>query len=391
MKIEYGGANLTAFKVEETRDGGEVNLISIDGRTVEPSPRFWGSLCSQYSSYGMSLRMFKLWTHAEVFQRLTDVLGTTGKERLRYALEDRGAGHPRLLAVTNPRKALLQYERASEVLTRYGARNVEYAHGVVRSTHVPARMDDFEVAGDQFSHQYIMETPIDGYGNPLIYLSLLRQVCTNGMIGYAKAFKSEIAIGRGGTDADTVHSVTRALDSFSNEEGYAALRQRFEAAALSWASIYEVNRVAKTLHLMAQRGMFLQPGVNPAGMVENFAFRRGVVLKLDDTETCPVAIKIMRAFTQLVGDLTRKYGVSHLDAFSRKKMERLISYCTMLELLNFATEIATHYCTESDGRLLQAEVGSLISSEYDLEGSKLEYPTPADFYTDIDTDTIEDN
>ena len=132
--IEYGAATLNAFKVLETGDGGVVSVMSIDGRTVEPTPRFWTSLCSGFSSYGLSTKLFKLFTHAEVFQRVSDVVGGEGKDRLRFALEDLGAGNPRLLAVTNPTKPLVRYDRIGEVLQRYGAQNVEYKAGVIRST-----------------------------------------------------------------------------------------------------------------------------------------------------------------------------------------------------------------------------------------------------------------
>ena len=393
-QIEYGTAPLNTFQVLETTDGGKVNVMSIDGRTVEPTPRFWTSLCSGFSSYGLSTKLFKLFTHAEVFQRVSDVVGGEGKDRLRFALEDLGAGNPRLLAVTNPTKPLVRYERMGEVLQRYGAQNTEYKGGVVRSTHTPQHMDDFNIAGDGFSHQYVMETPVDGFGKPLIYLSLLRQVCSNGMVGYARAFRTEINIGRGGDGddgADTMFSIQRALDSFSNEEGYAALRQRFESAANSWASVYEVNRVLKVINKMAQKSMFVEPQAKRAGIIDGLALRRNVVLGVGtdaaaDTEQNPVNIKLMRAYTQMVGNLCEIYGIAHLDAVSPKKMQKIPARCKMYDLLNFATEAATHYCGEKDGRLLQAEVGNFVSNEYDLEGTGETHEQFTDFFTRIDDD-----
>lgn len=394
-RIEYGAAPLNAFKVLETTDGGKVNVMSIDGRTVAPTPRFWTSLCSGYSNYGLSTKLFKLFTHAEVFQRVSDVVGGEGKDRLRFTLENLGAGNPRLLAVTNPAKPLVRYDRMSEVLVRYDAQNTEYKDGIIRSTHTPQHMDDFQIAGDGFSHQYVMETPIDGFGKPLIYLSLLRQVCTNGMIGYARAFRTEINIGRGsdGNDgADTMFSISRALDSFSNEEGYAALRQRFESAANSWASVYEVNRVLKVINKMAQKNMFVEPQAKRAGIIDELAHQRDIVLGSNadaaaDMEQNPVNIKLLRAFAQIAGDLCAIYGIAHLDAITTKKMQKIPARCKMYDLLNFATEAATHYCGEKDGRLLQAEVGNFVSNEYDLEGTSQSHPQFTDFFTKLDDDT----
>lgn len=393
QSIQYGSAPLCNFRVTETAEGGRVTLMDIDGVKVTPTPRFWTSLCSGYSNYGLSTKLFKLFTHAEVFQRVSDVIGSEGKDRLRFALEDRGAGLPKLLAVTNPTKALVEYPRMQEVLARYGVEKPEYADGIIRSTHTPQHMDDLQIAGDGFSHRYVMETPIDGFGKPLIYLTLLRQVCTNDMIGYARIFRTEINIGRtseGIGAADTMFSITRALDSFSNEEGYAALTQRFESATRSWASVYEVNRVLKVINKMAQQGLFTQPNTSRPGGIDGLAQTRAIVLKVDGNEVAdqnPVNIKLQRAFTQMVGPLCEIYGIAHLDAISQKKMSKIPARCTMYDLLNFTTEAATHYCNEKDGRLLQAEVGNFVSAEFDLEGTCDTHPNFTDFFTNLDDDT----
>ncbi|MBW2672202.1 MAG: hypothetical protein JRD89_02145 [Deltaproteobacteria bacterium] len=389
--IQYNSAPLNAFTVLDTTDKGKVTHLSIDGVTVVPTPRFWTSLCSTYSTYGLSTKLFKLFTHSEVFQRVTDVVGAEGKDRLRYAVEQ-SKGTLKLLAVTHPSKPVVEYERMEEVLVRYGAEKIEYNEGIIRSTHAPTIMDDVNIVGDAFTHQYVMETPIDGFGKPLIYLSLLRQVCSNGMIGFARAFRSEINIGRGGQTADeTMFSVSRALDSFNNEEGYAALRQRFESAANSWASVYEVNRVLKVINTMAQRGMFHNPGTTPMGVIDDLATTRDAVLSsgidsVDEAIKNPVNIKLMRAFSQMTGGLCEIYGITHLDAISQKKMSKIPARCSMYDLLNFTTETATHYCNEKDGRLLQAEVGNFISAEYDLEGTMDTHPNFSDFFTKIDDD-----
>ena len=41
----------------------------------------------------------------------------------------------------------------------------------------------------------------------------------------------------------------------------------------------------------------------------------------------------------------------------------------MYDLLNFASEMATHRATPLAGRHLQAYIGSLISDEFDMEGT----------------------
>lgn len=62
------------------------------------------------------------------------------------------------------------------------------------------------------------------------------------------AFRSTLALGRG--NDDVIYSIVRAWDGCGNDEGYAALRQRFEAAAKSWASVYDAQslyRLAVTI------------------------------------------------------------------------------------------------------------------------------------------------
>lgn len=390
-KIEYATTPIRAFKIDEMGPKGKVLCLSVDGRKFQPTPRFWTSLCSTYSTHGLSTKVFKLFNHAEVLQRLTDVLGGDDIARVRYTYENLDPAPGRILAITLPSKPVISYERIGETLGRYNALSTEYGAGIVRSTHTPNHMSNFEIAGDGFAHQYVMETPIDGFGSPLIYLSLLRQVCSNGMIGYSRAFRSEISLGRGDTKgADILFSLERALDSFSNEEGYAALRNRFESATKSWASIAECNRVYKVLVAMAGHGMFLTDGATGAKLVDRLAARRNAVIGNDGgtilsnelgDKANPVSIKIMRAYSALTGDLCSIYGLTHLDALSRKKMQQLPSKASMYDLLNLTTEVATHYCNDKNGRLLQAEVGNFVSNEYDLEGSMATKADFADWFT----------
>ena len=382
-KIGYATTPVRAFRIEKQGEKGKVKRISIDGRQFSPTPRFWTSLCSTYSTHGLSTKVFKLFSHAEVLQRLTDVLGGDDKARVRYTFEECADKPGQLLAITLPTKPVLTYDKIGETLGRYNALSVEYGSGIVRSTHTPQHMENFKLAGDGFAHQYVMETPIDGFGNPLIYLSLLRQVCSNGMIGYSRAFRTEISLGRGDVEAaNLTFSLERALDSFSNEEGYAALRTRFESATTSWASISECNRVYKVLAAMAQHGFFLKKGTEGAKLVEKMAAKRDAMLSAsvqgglgerdELSEASPASVKIMRAYSALTGDLCSIYGLTHLDALSRKKMAQLPAHCSMYDLLNFTTEVATHHCDVKNGRLLQAEVGNFVSNEFDLEGSKAE-------------------
>jgi hypothetical protein len=52
------------------------------------------------------------------------------------------------------------------------------------------------------------------------------------------------------------------------------------------------------------------------------------------------------------------------------------------DLVNFATEVATHYANPSTSRLLQAWVGGLISGEFDMESTKDRFAEFKDFHID---------
>src|SRR5262249_57426623 len=110
----------------------------------------------------------------------------------------------------------------------------------------------FEVGGDGFQNKFVLDTPIDGFGRPSVYLSLLRLICSNGAVGYSPAFRSELSVGRG--NDGVAFALTRVLDGFNNEDGYAALRQRFESATKSWASGNEVSKLYKGLARLHARG-----------------------------------------------------------------------------------------------------------------------------------------
>jgi hypothetical protein len=249
----------------------------------------------------------------------------------------------------------------------------------VESSHVPrAGANAFQISGDAFSNRFIMSTPIDGYGLPSIYVSLLRQICSNGMVGYAKTFRSSLALGRG--DDDVIYSIARALDGFGNDEGFAALRQRFEAATQSWASVHEaislyrlIIKLLHQMHIVSSTGpsriLSQMPGTErPARMVTDQSQEFGS--------------DVVAAFHQMTGDVSSIYGLANVDSLSVKRQRTLPVKCTAYDLLNFVSELATHHADEHGSRAAQAWLGTLVSSEYDLENSKDSFDEFRDFFLD---------
>ena len=81
------------------------------------------------------------------------------------------------------------------------------------------------------------------------------------------------------------------------------------------------------------------------------------------------ASPLFHSFHKMTGDLTQIYGLANLDALTVKRQRTLPAACKVYDLLNFASEVATHHASEHGNRSLQAHIGDLISGEYDLEGT----------------------
>jgi hypothetical protein len=350
-RFDYGYATIKDLGVHTAKDKTgrtQVKQVLIAGTPVRPSVRFWTSLQVRF---GFSANIFKFFRHDEVFQRISEV---ASNDRIRWCVERDEDGKGTALAVTNPGSALIRHDDLMGLLDQYEAENLAYANGFVRSTHSPRHGGDFTIGGDGFRNKFIIDTPIDGFGRPLVYLSLLRLICANGAVGYSKAFRSELNVGKA---TDGVHfALMRVLEGFNNEEGFAALRQRFESATNSWASVNEANKLYKTLLRLHHRGDIEGNAPLPAAGG-------------DGAEEAYRGQPILRSFNQLTGDLTQMYGLANLDALSIKRQRTLPAQAKVYDLLNFASEVATHHATAAGNRTLQAFLGDLISNEYDLEGT----------------------
>jgi hypothetical protein len=86
----------------------------------------------------------------------------------------------------------------------------------------------------------------------------------------------------------------------------------------------------------------------------------------------------------MTGDLTQLYGLANVDALSVKRQRTLPTRAKVYDLLNFASELATHHTTEMGGRVVQAYIGELISGEYDLEGTAEQFSDWRDFFVGSD-------
>lgn len=343
--IEVEVADPTKLKPEQkvAHQGGSylhggkmIKSVLIDGEPIVPTGRFWNSL---YSRFSLNKSFFKYFSHPEVFSRIVE---KSQESSVRVCIErDTITGDSRLLAATGLNKPVIIYDDLLEMLENIGTDmgTTRYANGIVTSTHQP-RLDcgEFSIAGDAFRNQFELSAPIDGYGNPNFYLSLLRLICSNGAVGMARSFQSTLKLGTGSDNIE--YTLQRALDGFQNEEGYALFRERFAAAAHCWASLREQQEVYRLL----------------------------LGLQNDSQMTSERALDITSKFEKLAGKPTELFN-SDPNLFSSKRLGTLPVECKMYDMINFVTEVATHDVSEESARTLQAWVGTVLDSEYDLEGS----------------------
>ena len=321
---------------ENVENNGIVNrhltfVVLPDGRTLEVTGRFLRSLASRFH---VGRDMFKYFPPDEVFARVQMV---HPRANIRLMIDGKKA-----LAMSNPTKAWVMPEDICRLLREQdNVQDVEYNEGIVVSTHM---MDDadWSVGQDAFKQTFTLETPIDGFGLPSVYLSLIRQICENGMVGYAPAFRQTITIGK--DDGDNVLlPLRRVMDCFNNDEGFDALRERLTAALVSEASVHEVRMLTKAVR-------------------NDLAGRREHMLRVDD---------VFKALGQLTGDIALMFNVATEEAISPKKQHQLAMNCTVYDLLNFATEITSHYSDllARGANKTIAWVGQMLSQDYDLERS----------------------
>lgn len=344
--FEYGVCKINEIQVTSGSDksnGKTIRKVSLQGRPIDATNRFWQSL---HRRFGFTENFFKWFSPLEVFDRISQV---ASNDEVRWCVEHQKNGKQKLLGVSNPNVSIIPYENLTQLLEQYGPDEVTYSEGVVTSRHQLKHSVDFKIGGDSFENRYQLDTPIDGFGRPAIYLSLLRLICSNGAIGYSPAFRSELSLGKGKEKGE--FAIERALDSFNNEEGYAAIRQRFESATNSWASMAEAQALYKVLAKTYNTGNLRIPAVS------------------SDRAALGGRPDIMGAFRKTVGDFGEIYGLANPDTLSLKRQRTLPAKCRVYELLNFASEVATHHLVPAGQRSVQAYIGELISNEYDLEGT----------------------
>ena len=338
------------------RGGKMIKSVVINGEPITPTARFWTSL---YSRFNLNKAFFKFFDHQEVFDRIVE---REANSRIRVTIERNcGTGKATLLAATGVNKPVIVYDDLMDVLQQYRLEgDVGYSNGVITTTHTPRiGASGFKIGGDDFSNKFVLHAPVDGYGQPNFFLSLLRWVCSNGMVGWANAFKTTLQLGSG--QDNVKYTLMRALEGFTNDEGFAVMRDRFETAQNSWASLREQQQLYKML-IRLQNDKVLRSGVGLDNTVS------GPLAGFDKAEWMANPGSVLKAFEGMTGNPFEIY-FRDPNIMSTKRQQSLPVHCRVYDLMNFATEIATHHVDEYGARTLQAWVGEMLSNDFDMEDS----------------------
>ena len=339
IKATYEVHNIAAISVEQSvsKTGKTIiDKVSIDGREVTQSDRFWNSL---YSRFGFGKNVFNYFSPAEVFDRISE---RRRDDDIQFCLieDSNNSTRPLALAVSSPDKPIIRLNEAADILSNGSDMNL--LGGYVSSQYTPIGESQFEIAGDAFDPRYEVGIPIDGYGSAEATISCIRQICSNGMIGYGKVFSSKIIGGK--TVQGSRERLVKVCEGFGNDEGYDAFRRRFQSASESYASLREVSKVGNIVDAII-------------GHTKNVGGDTGSLKKIVDN------------FERASGSPSSLYGIITDNAVSAKRLATLPTRTTVYDLINFASEIGTHYANDNQAKKINAALGSLISAEYDLEGS----------------------
>ena len=364
--------DLKVINRDKTTGKKSHSSIEVNGEELNAGGRFWNSL---FSRYGFNQQFFKYFKEDEVFDRICN---TEKNDKLRICVERNGSDAGRLLAVSNPTKPIADYKAVVELLEEYDGENFAYHDGEISTLHSPRIGGTSEISGDLFHNKFSINVPIDGYGSTSLYLAMLRQVCSNGAVAMSKAFRQSLQMGKG--DDSVIPTLVRALDSYNNDEGFHALRHRIESSAHSWASVHEAANLYKSLvrmHLNDELSQDVKPDAIMLNELSSGVFSRDE--KFLGSGKLNEFTPILSAYHKMTGDTTLLYGVANTDALSIKRQKALPVKCTMYDLINFATEVSTHHANPAGQRRLQGAFGTMVSNEYDLEGSKEQFGEFSDF------------
>lgn len=373
MNIERTIKPLNDYKVEFTKDSKTFKnraeadrntlLVHPDGRKFKVASKFFDSFSN---TFRLGRSVFQWYTPNEVFGRIAEVKKTPVRVTLdkfdNPLKTDQGDVYGTALTVTLPDKAILRPEDVINLINGNAGHDVMYKDGVVAATFDTPFPVTYAIGKEDsaFESKFFMEFPIDAYMSPASYLMLLRKVCSNGAVARTRAFRTEFSLGKGDADLNSV--LERAIGSFNNEEGYHSFSLRLQAASKSWASLRET--------------LDLHKSIIRAGQFDKWELKK--------------KREIAENLSRVTGNPMLMYGIVSGGEPSLRQASVMPVRTTMYDLINFATEVATHHTKELSAKnVIYGWVGNAIVEDFDLDNSCETNPNFTDFMIDQTIPTAE--
>lgn len=355
LRIKYLADNVNHLKTNKAKNE-KTRLVMPDGRELRVTDKFFHSF---NKTTNQSKSIFDLFAPDEVFKRMQEkdpsMMVRITVENYKKATEE-SAFHGLALTMTPPSKAVLGVDSVLQLAAKHGGMNATYKDGTASLSFNCPFQTNLNITGSSdsdFTTRFNMQFPLDGFGLPASYLELLRKVCSNGAVAMTKAFRTEFSLGKG--DSDLLYVLDRAMSTFNNEEGFHSFAERMRSATNSWASLHNYVSLNKAI-----------------------------------TRACQLENKDIKARRLLIGGLDKlcnnplyMYNIIAGNEPSTRYSKILPVECTVYDLINYGTEVATHHFNTLWARnSINGWLGDLIVSEFDLENSKTTKPDFTDYYLD---------
>lgn len=335
-QIEYRRVNLEDIdlSVDRSRQTKAKVTMRVEDQPVQYTDRFSTSLAV---NLGFAKSIFNLFDPDEVFDRITK---RSGIKTVTVALDTQPNGVVRALGTSMSPLVPVDIDTLERLHKVCEPVERSYHDGVVKSTYALKMGRQLNVKGNDFHANFVLETPIDGFGPASSFLGLLRLVCANGLVAMAPAFRTKLHLSN--TD-DNVKLLRRFCETFSSDDGFDVLGQRLQAASQSPTSLDEIFKLHNILSRHQEHSV------------------------------------LMEVESALSSSLQR-YGIMSLSALSEKQRRVCPTNHSVYDLINLATEAATHKVEPRCASALHGFVGGMISSQYDLEGTMTMNEEPADLF-----------
>jgi len=336
IEVSYRVIDLRDLHVlPRTDDTDKTTYVLLGGVKYEASARFWSSFCSRFQ---LSTTVFKYVPHKTMFDFITAKIGPK-KAKIRLAAATTKTGS-HLLALTKPDSPLIDFAQVQKFLAGQNCERLIYHNGIVKAffSRTLGSGTDLSIGADEHVRKFVMCVPIDGYGGVNNYLAFVRGICQNGMVIMNPSLQQPVKTGK-----DPWPGLLRGIQTFDGEADYKTVAKRLLSSQTSEASVREVLQLRALL-------------------------RRN---------EAAAEVQACERLEEVAGHLNVKYGLANLNVLSEKRQRLLTANCRVYDLINFASEVATHWANPQQAEQLHHYIGSLlVDDEFDREGTATSKPLP---------------